>query len=417
MEAIQSRTRFQAMLFPVLDVLLNGGNLLIHVFISWYMTIGNYGILNAFISLLFVLMIGGMSMQTYFAKRISDRNFEQEEIERLSHFTNRMIILVLLAMWLISYPMIELLRGTLIQYGLMLSIFAVQARLSYYRGYIQGMKAFLKLNISFYVEMLFKVAALVPLLINFKSVEVVLLSIMIGMVASLVVTKRDAGKLEPQTRTTASVGTVLEKTQTNKISSMSSIKGFAKVFSTQFFFYYFTAVVLIITNYYMGDLSGLYAVSTRYAQIFVHIGLSVVTVLIPYISEVKHDTTILKRKVSTLLILYMVIGAILFLGYAMIMPQVLTLLFESSYQGAHVLIIPQAFAYLMLAIAFYMASMEMVAESRSYLIILMVFAIIIPLALIAWHGSLIQVVTVEMTMYTLMAITLMIHFKLRRETK
>ncbi len=77
-KAIDTRSKFQAIIFPVLDVLLNGGNLAIHIYISWYLTSGDYGILNAYFSLLFVLMIFGMAIQTYFAKICLTNKLQQK---------------------------------------------------------------------------------------------------------------------------------------------------------------------------------------------------------------------------------------------------------------------------------------------------------------------------------------------------
>ncbi len=76
-KAIDTRSKFQAIIFPVLDVLLNGGNLAIHIYISWYLTSGDYGILNAYFSLLFVLMIFGMPFKHILQKLSHKQNFSK----------------------------------------------------------------------------------------------------------------------------------------------------------------------------------------------------------------------------------------------------------------------------------------------------------------------------------------------------
>lgn len=152
-KAIDTKNRFQAIIFPVLDVLLNGGNLAIHIYISWYLSSGDYGILNASFSLLFVLMIFGMAIQTYFAKIVSQKDFDKDLnkkfIPKMNQITNVVILTITSFMVLIINPMTQLLRGQAHQYLMMLTIFIVQARVSYYRGYLQGHKKFLKLNSSF----------------------------------------------------------------------------------------------------------------------------------------------------------------------------------------------------------------------------------------------------------------------------
>lgn len=416
-KTILKQARFQAMIFPILDVLLNGGNLLIHIYISWYLTTGDYGILNAYFSLLFVLMILGMSMQTYLAKRISESDFKREDISKINLVTNFMIIVVLILMMLFSGPTINLLRGTPVQYMLILSTFVVQVRLSLYRGVLQGSKAFFKLNISFYVEMGFKLLVLIPLIQVARSVEAALVSVLLGMTASYITTRRSVWKLKFEGRMKRGKSIILLRQLLSDHVYMRITKGFLNVLSTQIFFYYFTAVVLILTNYYMGEASGLYAVSTRYGQIFIHVGLSIITVLIPYTSEVKNDYLTFKRKVTRLLGVYAGIAVFMFAGYSMIMPLALKYLFDSSYHGAEELLIPQAFAYVMLSISFYISSMEMVAGYKDYIGTLTVFSFILLICLLLWHSSLIQIVIIELVVYTTMASVLIGRFLTRRERK
>lgn len=408
-----TKSNYQAILFPVLDVLLNGGNLLIHLYISWYLTTGDYGILNAFSSLLFVLMIFGMSMQTYIAKRISSSDFNSTEMKNMDSVTSRILLVVLIIMVLLAYPMTRLLRGTYIQYSLILLSFAVQARLSYFRGILQGQKRFIKLNISFYIEMTAKLAVLIPFIRVIKTIEVALASILVGMVFSYISTRATALKVKSLTLDQQNTKAV----KTKILDLKETFKGFLKVFSTQIYFYYFTAVVLILTNYYMGEASGLYAVSTRYGQIFIHIGLSIITVLIPYTSAVIDDYKAFKLKVRNLLLIYSSIGLLALIGYVVVMPLALKWFFGPSYQGAAELLIPQAIAYYILSIAFYMASMEMVGGSREYIITLSIFSVILLLALMTWHKTLMQIVYVEGAVYSVMAAILVLRFFIRRKIK
>jgi len=366
----------EAIVFPVLDVLLNGGNLLIHIYISWYLTTGDYGILNAYFSLLFVLMIFGMSMQTYFAKRLSEDGFREIEIPSVSIVTNRMAVIVAFVMIILAIPMVTLLRGTMTQYLIILTTFLIQMRLSFYRGILQGHKSFLKLNSSFYIEMGFKLLILIPIIRFYQSVDAALISVLVGIAASYFFTKQTAEKnflgRSNNEKPSKIVLQGMNRTEIHK----HIIKGFMRVLSTQVFFYYFTAIVLILTNYYMGDASGLYAVSTRYGQIFIHIGLSIITVLIPYTSEVQSDPLVFRKKVIQLLLVYTFIGFMLLLGYSLIMPIVLRTLFDTKYQATSILLIPQAVAYFMLSIAFFMSSMEMVGGNRGYIRVLSLFSFI-----------------------------------------
>lgn len=427
MEKVQAlKNNYQAILFPVLDVLLNGGNLLIHLYISWYLSTGDYGILNALFSLLFVLMIFGMSVQTYFAKRVSAPDHSEAELNRTSKVTGQIAGGIFIIMVALSIPMIRLLRSSFIQYGLVLLTFLFQSRLSFYRGLLQGNKAFFKLNISFYAEMITKLLILIPLLRVFKSVEIALASVLAGIIVSYFMTRRDAKPLtsiksfevnafKPESKSESKQDSKQDFALESTSKSSNILKGLFKVFSTQFFFYYFTAAVLILTNYYLGEVSGLYALSTRYGQIFIHVGLSIITVLIPYTSEVKASKEDFRKKVKLLLLIYTGIGLAMLIGYSVIMPIALKLLFGPSYQAAEVLIIPHAVGYFFLSISFYMASMEMISGGHEYIYILSAFSVALVAGLMKWHSSLIQILTFEVSLYVLMAFVLIFRFLTRRE--
>lgn len=420
-KAIYTRSKFQAIIFPVLDVLLNGGNLAIHIYISWYLTSGDYGILNAYFSLLFVLMIFGMAIQTYFAKIVSQTNFSKNTktnfIVKMNQMTNVVIIGITSIMIIIIYPMTQLLRGQPHQYLMMLSIFIIQARVSYYRGYLQGQKKFLKLNSSFYIEMGAKLLLLIPLLHYYRSIESILVSVLAGMMASLIVTKKAATLTSESHNQNIQFKLNIKEAAKNKSSFIPLIKGFSNVLSTQVFFYYFTAITLILANYYIGEKSGVYAVSARYGQIFIHIGLSIITVLIPYTSEVKDNQQAFKKKVTKLLGLYTLIGTFILIAYAVAMPMALKLLFSPVYYGARTLILPHAAAYFMLSISFFMASMEMVAGDKDYIKTLVIFSLMLLIALMKWNNTLEQIVTIELVTYTLMALVLVLRFLTRRIKK
>jgi len=412
MEKVIKRSKnYQAILFPIFDVLLNGGNLLIHLYISWYLNTNAYGILNALFSLLFVLMIFGMSIQTYFAKRISAQDFQPEEEIRIRNVSIQLTVFISILMITLTPLMIKLLRASVISYFIIITIFAYQLNLSYYRGYLQGKKMFLKLNLSFYLEMFVKLLVLIPVLRNYQNLEVALISVLAGIVVSYFSTSRKARHNDKRFESRRIFKDVFKIDR----YMIQIYNDFFQVFSTQFFFYYFTAVVLILCNFYLQDQAGVYALSTRYGQIFIHIGLSVITVFIPYTSETTSNFKKFKKKVLKILGFYMITGFILLIGYSVIMPIALKLLFDQSYHGAGLVIIPQAVAYYFLSIAFFMASMEMVYGSKAYIAILGIFSVILMVALMYWHNTIIEVVHIEISVYTSMAIVLVLRFLLRRE--
>ena len=76
----------EAIIFPVLDVLLNGGNLLLHLYIGYFLLSSDYGRLQALLSWLSLLMIIGIATQTITAKSIASKSLWMDSYKKASRF-------------------------------------------------------------------------------------------------------------------------------------------------------------------------------------------------------------------------------------------------------------------------------------------------------------------------------------------
>lgn len=145
----ESIVKYQGHLFPVLDALINGLNLMVHIYISWMITKNEYGVLGAVLSFITLVMVTGVSIQTFVAKALADPKWNDRQFYSLKRYCQSIIfkILVVLVMGL---PFIK--QWLRVDYGilfLVLIIFISNSVLSIYRGVYQGKRLFLKLSKSF----------------------------------------------------------------------------------------------------------------------------------------------------------------------------------------------------------------------------------------------------------------------------
>lgn len=141
--------KYQERIFPVLDIGLNGVNYLFHVFCSWYVSQQDYGQLNALLSILAVLLVAGITFQTYTAKEVAQNGVTAKRIYK----TAFLYIAVLTLMFLgLLEEIIVFTRSSHLSLALLFGVFILNLFLSILRGIFQGEKQFFNLNMNFYIE-------------------------------------------------------------------------------------------------------------------------------------------------------------------------------------------------------------------------------------------------------------------------
>lgn len=381
--------KHQAKIFPVLDIALNGVNYFFHIFCSWYLSQRNYGTLNALLSILAILLVTGISFQTFTAKEVAKKGIEAKRIYKTAFVYVAVICLFFLVF---AGKVAAFTRGSHLALGITLSIFLLNLFLSILRGIFQGEKQFLNLNMNFYVEVLSKILFLAVFLPRFNRIEVVLLSVAFGMCAAMF------------------HGILKLKIRRVVVRGEGSISPVAKqtilIFLSNFFIYYFTSIDMIIINYNLSSISGIYAVILRYSQIILFISFSLITVFIPNLSSEVGDKKTFRERARKYFIILLGIQLFMLIAYKTLLPLSVGYLFGSEYTGASDYLLKGAFMYIALVDSFYLVNLNIILDRKRYIIPLAGTALLFSFFLFHYGRSIDYFLYGGIGFYTLLFLTL-----------
>lgn len=393
MKTIQSfANKYQMYIFPLLDALINGVNLFIHIYISWFITRAEYGILNAVFSFVTVVMVTGVSLQFFVAKQVSDPKFKASHYKSLVHYCKTSLLKIMIPL-IILLPIVKnILRIGWTTLIIVFAIFIVNSSVSVCRGIYQGNKQFLLLSKSFYIEILVKVLLITVLLYLFKDKNMALIGILFGMGVALIVDYRYLKS------------SWVESSRTIRFS------GYKRIFFTNFYYYYLTSISLIICNYFLPESSGIFAVSIRYSQIYIHIGFSIITVLVPIMNKHKYDIKTFRKYASKLLAFCMGGGLLSLILYINVFPNSIVHLFGESYIESGTYMALQAFGYFLFVISNFFISMEILIDKKHYSHFLMGAAALLTVLLMVNHSSLLNIILNEVFVFLTLCLLITIDF-------
>ncbi len=385
--------KHQAKVFPVLDIALNGVNYFFHIFCSWYLTQRNYGTLNALLSILAILLVTGISFQTFTAKEVARRGVGAKRIYK----TAFVYVGVICCFFLIFSKYIgNFTRGSNIALGITLSIFLLNLFLSILRGIFQGEKQFFNLNINFYIEVLSKIVFLAIFLPRFNRIEVVLLSVVFGMFTAMI------------------HGIVKLKIKKVVVRGEGSITPVAKqtilIFLSNFFIYYFTSIDMIIINYNLSSVSGIYAVVLRYSQIILFVSFSLITVFIPNLSSEAGNRSSFGEKARKYFFILLGIQLLMLAAYETILPLSVDYLFGPQYVMASSHLLKGAFMYIALVDSFYLVNLNIILDRKKYILPLGGVAVLFSFFLLHYGKTIDYFLYGGITFYTILFITLLTIF-------
>lgn len=394
MKITQVIKKNQMILFPFLDIALNGVNYFFHIYCSWYLLAKDYGSLNSLLSIAAILFVSGISFQIFTAKEVSARQdifFIGNLLKNVTIFT---IITFAIFIILIKF-IINLTHSNSLNVLILIAIFIINVYVSVLRGVIQGKKEFIQLNLNFYIEVLSKMMILILLLPNFRNIITVLLSIMIGMSLALM-----------------HLIFILHKELIHsKASENILISEITRIFISNFFIYYFTSIDMIIVNYFIQETAGMFAVILRYSQILMFVSFSLFTVFLPSLSEVSSDSKKFIKKASKFLIIFVAVNLLLMIFYYFFAPLTIKLLFGANYLEAGKYLIFGALAYFMLVACFYIVNLNIILKRKNYLYYLALAAFILTLALIAFHKNIQIILITEILVYLTLFLILIFDLK------
>lgn len=385
--------KHQAKVFPVLDIALNGVNYFFHIFCSWYITQINYGTLNALLSILAILLVTGISFQTFTAKEVARKGVGAKRIYK----TAFVYVGVISFFFLIFIGRISsFTKGSRVALGITFAIFLLNLFLSILRGIFQGEKQFLNLNINFYIEVLSKIVFLVIFLPKFNRIEVVLLSVIFGMFTAMV---HGIVKLKIKKVVVRGEGRIV-----------SVAKQTILIFLSNFFIYYFTSIDMIIVNYKLSSVSGIYAVILRYSQIILFVSFSLITVFIPALSSEAIDRAVFKRKAKNYFYILLGVQLVMLVAYETVLPVSVKYLFGHEYLEASSYLLKGAFMYIALVDSFYLVNLNIILDRKKYVFPLAGISILFTFFLFHYGKTIDYFLYGGMTFYTLLFLLLLTIF-------
>ncbi len=389
----------QHILFPVLDISLNGVNYFFHVYVSWYLSGSDYGKLNALLSVSAILFVLGISFQLTTARKTAVSGDAGIVLKSISANGAGVLLVVMIALILLSPIAVSLTRSSFSSVALVVLIFMINLILSIFRGIMQGLKRFFVLNISFYIEVISKIILLILFMSHFKSINITLASILAGMTISL---------FHSFFTFRGIVGKVFEKPiiQFNR----KTLTFIGAVGISQFALYFFTSVDMIIVNYFLTDKSGVYAVVLKYNQLLFFVSFSIMTVFIPHLSECILD----KKKFLKLSFLNIIIlsgiGIVALVFYRFILPQTVSVFFGEKYEDAAQFLFLGGISYFLLIFSFMLINTMLVLDKKKYIPVLIIISLMVPGLLFFFHHTIKQVIYVNIFAYSLLLLILIYQF-------
>ncbi|WP_255298342.1 glycosyltransferase [Brevibacillus dissolubilis] len=392
--------KFQRPLFLMLDIALNGVNYFFHIYTSWLLLPDDYGMLNTVLSLLSILFVLGLSVQTYTARVIAEEGGVHQLRSTLT--VSAVAAVILIGLFIASQPMIvHLTRMSAMSQGLLLLIFVVHLLLCVNRGIFQGEKRFLLINLSLYTEVLVKMLVLLLWLKANPHVEQGLIAILVGMIVSLAVGIYQNRQHLPK----------LFQSETKGLGLGQVMKAIGLICVAQFFFYFFTSVDMLAVNYYLPQESGTYAVILRYSQLMLFFSLSVITLLVPMLSEKKSDPVSFKRSLKLALGGMFALCLVAVAGYRLVLPYTVEWMFGQAYSGGKPYLYLGAIVYSLFVLSLFLINFNMILNRSRHLIYLSAVSVLITVLLMVYHHSVPAVLYVQMVAYAVLLTGLLLDIK------
>lgn len=388
----------EALLFPVFDIFMNLLNYFFHIVNSWFLSKGDYGKLNALLGLSAILIVAGISLQIYTAKTIA-LSSEKDSIVigkalKFALFSNIVITLFFI---IASGKIMELTSTELSSYILLAAIFIFNTFLCVLRGIFQGKKQFLRLNASLYIEVSVKIAVLFILIVNFKSIDSAMAAILAGMAVSTL-----HGVILLFTR-------LKEAEPIKEMITLKEALSVTAIYGSNFFIYFFTSVDLIMANYILKIDSGEYSVIIRYSQLITFAFSSLLTVFLPGMASAIKENNSLKRRLLRYTIVISGFYFLVILAYWVVLPVTVEYMFGSQYNGSSNYLLLGALVYIPLSMIFFLININIVLDTKKYIITLFIVAILVVFVLLNSERTISSFLKNEAVLYWSAALVLGVH--------
>lgn len=347
--------RQQPLLYPFLDIPLSALNYAFLVFVSWHLPRSTYGIVNSLLALLAITLMIGLALQTLTAQRVAagTTDVDTRAILRVGGLAGGLVGLL----FLLTLPVLQALtHGSPAALLALYLTFLCNIFVSIFRGIYQGQKRFLRLNLSFYIEVFGKTTALLLCLTWFPTITTVIGAVLIGMALSLaysLLADRQVGLSAPGATTPQPLVPLLRQLST--------------IVAAQFFLQFLVTIDLILINYYSPYNGGAYAVVAKYGQLILFSFLSLQTVLFPILTRAASARSAFKALLRAVMLGYLGLSLLAMVAYHTILPHTIPLFFGAAYADTGALLTLGAAVYCLLAFIHLLVNLFIIVNDASYL--------------------------------------------------
>jgi len=393
---LSSKQSREAFIFPFFDILLNGFNFIIILYINKALGENNFGIFTALIAFVSIAFIVGISFQTMTAKSFNENGELTVDLKKIIFFVLLVLnlLFLLLINWLRSY-----LRTTFLGLMIVLAMINLHTILSYERGKLQGSKQFKQLNISFYIEVLTRTFLTILLLEQKPNFENAVLAILLGMIVSLVHSFIVNFKTISVDHQTIQLHTKIKNLE--KVSYILISNGCI---------YYLSNINILTVNHRLPQMSGIYGLSSKFSQLMLAVSMSLATILIPMASDIKTNEKELKHFVKKIILLIFILMTGIWVGYVTVLPFFLHLIYKNSTDILQNIIRIQSVAYIFFSMTQIIIMMEIVRERKRHILFLIMVSFLYTLIFNLIPAKISYLLVTEIIMHFGLFCILIIHF-------
>lgn len=357
-------TKRQPILYPLLDIPLSALNYAFLVFASWYLPRNAYGIVNSLLALLAITLMMGLALQTLTAKCVSALATEID-IPALFQFGG-LAGLLIGGLFLTSLPLLQALtHGSGAALLAIYLTFVCNMFVSIFRGIYQGQKRFLRLNLSFYIEVFGKTVTLLLCLSWFPTITTVIGALLVGMALSLAYSLRADG---PEW---SSAFFTIKRQPLGPV--LRQLRG---IVAAQFFLQFLVTMDIIIVNYRSPYTAAAYAIVAKYGQLILFSFLSLQTVLFPLLNRAAADRAAFMPLLRSITLGYLAVSLLVIVLYHTLIPHTIPLFFGTAYGETGALLSLGAVVYCLLAFIHLLVNLFIIVGDARYLVCLAATALL-----------------------------------------
>ncbi|MGL1893072.1 MAG: hypothetical protein OCD02_15670 [Spirochaetaceae bacterium] len=381
----------EKVIYPFLDILLNGFNYGFHVYTSWYLIKRSYAVLNAYLALVSLLMVIGIALQSYNAKLSAGVKISGTDLKLVNPFIIMGIPSILLIIF--SPIIVPFLKGDFLSLIIISILLILHSVLSSGRGLMQGQGSFLKLNVSFYIEVIVKIAFLIIFMPRFPNIYIPLLSILLGYTIALVHLKFYVVTLK------------IRKLQLMGVKSFLKNKKIVVFILSQFFIYSYFSMDMILVNGLHQEFAPIYAIVQKLGMIQFFVGSSLMAVFLPELADNSIDNYEFERRWKRFLIILVIVLAFFQIFYNTVFKMILPYMFGEQYLSAGDWVPYGGVIFALLVIINFFIITLLAKNSRIFNVVLFAGLVLVSVGIIIAR-SISEVLLIEGIVYFVIALSL-----------